>query len=151
MVLAMAVGLIGIFRGEASEIDPFSMIVIPDTQYDSDQPEVLNAMTDWIVANRDTENIRFVSHVGDLVEWSPTGESLSQSRWANLREAMYRLDGQIPYSILCGNHDYEFKNGETSGAAGDYLNSFGPAHFAGAGWYRGSSPDGLSSYQILNS
>ncbi|MEM7384103.1 MAG: metallophosphoesterase [Verrucomicrobiota bacterium] len=137
----------------ASALDPFSVIMIPDTQYESDEPRILTAMTDWMVANKEAENIAFVSHVGDLVEWSPINSSRSDDRWENIIDTMYRLDGHLPYSAVCGNHDYDDKDGGSSGNkngdASVYLNHFGPAKFSGRSWYRGSDTDGLKAYQIF--
>ncbi|MEM7387350.1 MAG: metallophosphoesterase [Verrucomicrobiota bacterium] len=135
--------------GPVRALDPFSLVVIPDTQYDSDDPATLNALTDWVVANREAENIAFVSHVGDLVEWAPFGEPLSESRWDNIVTAMSRLDGQVPYGVVVGNHDYDLKNGGNTGMATRFLENFGPERFLGQSWYRGASPDGLNSYQVF--
>lgn len=83
--------------------EPFRLIVIPDVQWASQKwPELPKQMTAWIVANRDKENIRYVLQVGDLVQ-----EGGSEPEWQNIDAAMRTLDGQVPYILAVGNHDYD--------------------------------------------
>lgn len=56
-------------------------------------------MTQWLVDNKDNLNIDFVMHVGDIVDLNTSPE------WEIADEAMSILDGEIPYSLLPGNHD----------------------------------------------
>jgi len=44
--------------------EPFTVVVLPDTQYYSDHyPEIYEAQTQWIADNRDKERIVFVTHL----------------------------------------------------------------------------------------
>lgn len=66
---------------KAAEGD-FSVVLLPDTQnYSESFPESYTAQTEWIVKNRDKENIRFVIHLGDIVnKYAPDKKTLD---WAN--------------------------------------------------------------------
>ena len=53
--------------------EDFTIIVIPDTQFYSSSmnggsPEIFEAQTRWIVENRDSLNVVFVTHLGDYVQ-----------------------------------------------------------------------------------
>ncbi|MET1006287.1 MAG: metallophosphoesterase [Propionibacteriaceae bacterium] len=82
----------------------FSIAVYPDTQQ-----EVLVASdhrfidrSKWLVANRSSLDLRFVTHTGDVVNWDTANHS--QTRVAS--EAMKPLEAaKIPYSMTIGNHD----------------------------------------------
>jgi len=85
-------------RGETAE--DFSVVVLPDTQiYAWKFPEFLPAQTRWIVENRAKYNIKYVLHVGDVVEHN------NEKEWKIAREALSLLDGKVPYAIALGNHD----------------------------------------------
>jgi len=59
-------------------------------------------MTEWIVTNRDKENIRYLLQVGDLVQ-----DGGSETEWRNIDAAYSVLDGKLPYILAVGNHDYD--------------------------------------------
>src|ERR1051325_10648648 len=47
----------------------FSVVVLPDTQYySSSWPDIFAAQTRWIIKNRESEQIAFVLHTGDVVD-----------------------------------------------------------------------------------
>jgi len=63
------------------------------------QPEVFNAMRDWILDNREKENILFVAHTGDVVDgFSPT-------MFENAANALVPLFETLPGMVVSGNHD----------------------------------------------
>ena len=132
----------------------FTFIALPDTQnYTSlTSPTDLYAkQTQWILDNKVTMNIKFVTHLGDVVN-SPS----VQSQWQRATDAMNLMNNKMPYGTCPGNHD--LASGNT-----DYLIRFGPnpTHTSSVGrwidpashqtysWYGGSSPRGYSSYQIV--
>ena len=79
----------------------WTLAVLPDTQnYATNYPDLFEDQTRWIVANKDRYNIRYVLHVGDLVDTDNTGQ------WARAHAAMSILDGEVPYALAPGNHDY---------------------------------------------
>lgn len=79
----------------------WTFIVIPDTQYLAESyPEIFEAQTQWIVEQRDALDIRFVLHVGDIVNHD------LGAQWDVAFDALRRLDGVVPYVLTPGNHDY---------------------------------------------
>lgn len=89
-----------------SRAEVFSLAVIPDTQWASQKwPDLPHRMTEWIVENRERENIRHVLHVGDLVQLGD-----SETEWNHINAAMSVLDGKVPYVVAVGNHDLDRLN-----------------------------------------
>jgi hypothetical protein len=82
----------------------FTIAMMPDTQQ-----EVLNApdtrfvnRANWLVANRDALDLRFVGHTGDVVNW----DTPDHAQYAVARAAMVPLENaHIPYALSIGNHD----------------------------------------------
>lgn len=119
---------------------PFSIVVLPDTQYYTVNPGygIYNAQAQWIVANQAAYNIKFAVHLGDMTNANLAAE------WSVARAAHDILDtANIPYSVLPGNHDYY-----GVGAAKwtdvcrrnltKFNSSFGPDTFSGKPWYGGN-------------
>jgi hypothetical protein len=107
--------------------EPFTLAVIPDTQYYSaSYPETFSAQTQWIVDQLSALNIVFVTHLGSMVS-----DPAVADQWLNADAAMSLLDGNVPYGVLPGNHDlYDL---------GEQFNSyFGPSRYAGQPWFGGS-------------
>ena len=99
---------------EDSAID-FALIVIPDTQYmvmnTNYMGQNLNqfiAKAHWIESKKDSLNIAYVAHVGDLVE-----DGDREHEWTNANIPMKIIESTgIPYGIAPGNHDLnDWKNG----------------------------------------
>lgn len=124
-------------------IDPFTLVVLPDTQfYSQTYPDTFIAQTQWVVDNRMARNIAFVSHLGDIVQSGESGSTRNQTEWQRADAAMDRLDGNlalqpdglVSYSALLGNHDYRVVSDKTSGSS-RYQEFFGPARYRGRSWY----------------
>ena len=135
----------------------FTVVVIPDTQHytgkgckgklASDDPvenRHLEAQVAWILANKEAQNIVFVSHVGDIVEKNRPEE------WSVAKKHLDRLRGVVPFSLTVGNHDMTIK-----GDAHLFQETFPAASFAGESWYGGSythdRPDQNISANNVNS
>src|SRR5688572_8408218 len=87
---------------------PFTVAVLPDTQFYSESfPATFHAQTQWIVDHAATNNIKFVTHLGDVTQ---NGGALIE--WWRADAAMDRLDTlpSLPYSVAIGNHDYDIKD-----------------------------------------
>lgn len=157
VVLMMGAGLVG-----PAQAEKFSMITLPDTQnYSEYAPGTFSTQTQWIVDNADDLNIKYVSHLGDIVQHGP-----DLDEWTNAVNAMSILDDAgIPYGACIGNHDNHYNSAnyqygpEYYVAAFDhyedptgahYLDNFGPDKYAGKSWFGGASPSGLSNYQVIN-
>ncbi len=68
----------------------FTVVVLPDTQkYAEQQLQPFVDQTQWIADHAASENIAFVSHVGDVVE----NGALYESEWLFADSAMDILDG----------------------------------------------------------
>lgn len=80
----------------------YSIIQITDTQYLSETyPTLFTDMTDWIVNNTGTFNVRMVIHTGDIVE-----HCNSTTEWQNANTSMaVLLNNNVPYTWDAGNHD----------------------------------------------
>jgi len=90
----------------------FVIPVMPDTQGEvNSKPEMLHSQLNWIASMKDSLNIPFVLHVGDIVDFD------NISHWERASTAFEILDdAKIPYVFCLGNHDTEAV-GENSGSA----------------------------------
>ncbi|MBB5034020.1 hypothetical protein HNQ65_003611 [Prosthecobacter vanneervenii] len=131
----------------------FSFIAVPDTQFYSENTgrnasggssgavvSLFNAQTQWMVDNRSTRNIAFVSHMGDIVQNGDT----YQQEWINADGAMKKIESQtntlraygIPWGGAPGNHD--FGTGGGTGTTTYYNQYFGTNRWAGRNYYGGN-------------
>ena len=90
----------------------FSIVALPDTQgYVTEKNAFyFESEIDWILDNRERQNIVFVSHVGDIV-----GDYKSDDEWAVARKNMLQLSDKLPFAFSVGNHDmlsFESQNKE---------------------------------------
>ena len=108
----------------------WTMVVVPDIQTYIKQIEnhgILDMMLAWIVRRREEMNIRQVLFTGDLVYFNNTGrvvksdnwlksgrktDLVSDEQWKALSRIMTRLDGELPYILCTGNHDYGMRSAE---------------------------------------
>jgi len=118
------------FAAEDNEDESgFSVVLLPDTQFYSQKyPDNYIAQTMWVRKQRTKDNIKFVIHLGDIVQ-TPTNEP----EWRNANRAMEIIDGVVPYSMAPGNHDMVVKKRDSS----LYNKYFSPARFNGRQWYGG--------------
>lgn len=131
----------------------FAIAVLPDTQNyarenssrGNAKKEMWFAQTDWIVANRVSQNIAYVAHLGDCVQNGDIkGGRPNHREWNIATNAMYRLENRsrtqlrhgIPYGIAVGNHDQEPAR-DPRGTTDLYNEHFGSAHFSGRPYYGG--------------
>ncbi len=96
--------------------DSWTMVVIPDVQaYIKRRCNhgILDIMTAWMVTNRETLRIQEVLFTGDLVDRNDylrvihnNTDLIAAEQWKALSRLMERLDGELPYVVCTGNHDY---------------------------------------------
>lgn len=151
------------FSGGCAPAEPFTLIVLPDTQNYADTRigyaaqhwghgdlrETFYRQTEWIKENKDRLNIVMVAHVGDLVQTDYDPE------WEIASEAFETLDGEVPYILCLGNHDMGYAPGP--GATGQSAVSrqsrfneyFGPARFEPYAWYGGHRGSDNNNYYCL--
>lgn len=79
----------------------FTLVALPDTQvYSLRYPGLFNAQTAWIANHVRALDIRYVFHLGDIVN------NNTDIEWMRAWEAMSWLNDVVPYAIAPGNHDY---------------------------------------------
>lgn len=125
-----------------SSNEDFTVVVLPDTQgYVEDYPWLFDSQTQWIVDNKETLNIVFVSQLGDLVN---DPDNLMQ--WENANKSMSKLGDNVPWAVLPGNHDM-FEGNLTN-----YNTYFGYARFSGKSWYGGThaAGDNANNYELFS-
>lgn len=113
----------------AAEPEPFTLVVLPDTQnYVSTTANeaIMGAQTRWIADQADELGVAVVSQVGDLV-----GVDTSEVQWQRASQHMAVLDAAgVPSAVLPGNHDMNL----TTGEAPLYRQHFPPGRYANASW-----------------
>ena len=123
-------------------------MALPDTQfYSSSYPQIFAAQTQWIANHVQDQNIKLVVGLGDIVDGGG-----DPAQWQNADAAYRLLSGKVPYVVAIGNHDYDQNNPAGRTASTKNFNSFfGPAHYAGTSWYRGSFPAGSNEnfYSVI--
>jgi hypothetical protein len=118
----------------------FTIVALPDTQnYTAARhgglPEMLTAQAEWIISNRVSRHIAYVTLEGDISE---NGSAILK-QWLNATNALYRLEDPartglsdgIPYGAVVGNHD------TYGGGTAKFNQYFGTQHFAGRSYYGG--------------
>ena len=134
----LEVSFYGRTAGDTGVGEDFTIVVYPDTQHMSESyPAAYNSMSQWIVDERNSRNIVFATHVGDIVNTAS-----SESEWINADAAMDILDSPgIPYSVGPGNHDINSL----------YETYFGISRFSGKPWYGGHyGSDNSNNYSLFS-
>ena len=134
------------FRARVAGENAYTIAVLPDTQvytYSGELDQTYNRMTEWLVANKDGHNIQFAVHVGDL-----TQNNIPQE-WDIVIEAMSKLNGVIPFSVLPGNHDGAGSSGVDGAVwnqyySADQLAAANPGTFGGT--YDQEPTSGMNTY-----
>ena len=135
--------------------DPFTIAVLPDTQYYvQSYPATLEAQISYILDHRASDNIAFVTQLGDVVQSGESGSTRNALQWQRADAAFDRLDGTLakkpdgilPYSVTLGNHDYGVIGDKTSGT-GRYQQYFGPDRYESRSWFLEDS--GIAGDQAL--
>ncbi|MFG1690702.1 metallophosphoesterase [Gemmatimonadota bacterium] len=124
--------------------EAFTIVLLPDTQYYSLRDvDAYKAQTRWIAEKRQSKNIRFVIHLGDITDANGGQE------WVNASTAHRTLEcGGVPFSVVPGNHDYPDSDGPSRNTS-RYNANFGPERFEGRPWYgghRGTTNDNNYSF-----
>ncbi len=116
---------------------PFTIAALPDTQvYAEDNLIEFQKQIDWLLANYRSKNIKFVAHLGDVVD---NGTDLEQ--WDVAMGALEPLlvQDDLPFSIVRGNHDDpEF-----------FLDNISPEITQSKPWFVAAAPGNLSQAQVF--
>lgn len=145
-ILGLIASFPSVIDGISNNLDfeeKFTIIVLPDTQYYSKSyPWIFENQTKWIVENKESMNIVFVSHLGDLVDHYQNKEE-----WDNANYSMSKLIGAIPFGVLPGNHD----GVENDGHLINYNRYFGFQRFNNESWYGGAYNNiNTNNYQLFS-
>ncbi|MBP3041025.1 metallophosphoesterase [Bacillaceae bacterium Marseille-Q3522] len=117
--------------------------VMPDTQFYSESyPDIYNLTSNWFVENRDALNLKYIFHLGDIVN------SVDQPyQWENASAAMKILDDErVPYGLMTGNHDVG-QNFDHSA----FYQYFGESRYIRNPWYGGSYKNNRGHYDLIES
>ena len=158
---AMTVTFYGRKTTPAAPGADFTIATLPDTQFYSEnlsnngRAATFHAQTQWLVDNRDTLNLAFVSHMGDIVQ---NGDAVP-AEWTVADESMKRIENQvatlraygIPWGAAPGNHD-QTSIGNAGGANVFFNNLFGASRFAGRSYWGGkeSLTNNHNNYQLFS-
>lgn len=82
----------------------YSFAVIGDTQWLSKYtPDKFEGIYDWILENKESKKIAHVFGLGDITEdWNTANK---EQEWIRAYEYISKLNGNISYSLVRGNHD----------------------------------------------
>lgn len=125
----------------------FEIAILPDTQYYTSQKHggktaMFSNQIDWITNNALDSNIKYVIHLGDVVDHGHE----QMVEWTLAKDFMYKLENPIqgypegiPYGIAVGNHDQDpYGNPAGNSTLEGYNTYFGKNHFSKKAYYGGS-------------
>ena len=123
--------------------DDFVLMVVPDTQfmvmdfsYKGSTFGQYTAQTQWIAAQKDPLNIKFVAHVGDVVDHADL-----QNEWASFKTGWADIENAgLAWSIAPGNHDTDLPLGADSW--NKFNQEYPVSHFEDKPWFIDSYPEG---------
>lgn len=129
------------------DLGRFTIAVIPDTQYlfdrDRGDSAPLDASLRYLLDHAASDNIVFISHLGDLTE------NGLKSEIEDIGRSFRVLDRRrVGYSVLAGNHDLDPRTDDQRGRT-PYLDEFGPHRFRQSPTFRGASADGYNSFHVF--
>ncbi|MHC4994002.1 MAG: metallophosphoesterase [Planctomycetota bacterium] len=144
--------------------EPFTVVVIPDTQCYCDLQFASSAkkwgngdlrqyffdQTHWIKESADELNTSFAVHEGDITQTDYPEE------WEIADEAMSVLDGHVPYCLTLGNHDMgivinpDGKGYKSAANRETKVNDYFPqSRFENEPWFGGSYEGDLANAYYL--
>ena len=120
----------------------FSFVVLPDTQgYMTQNTEsTFAAEIKWVLDNRESQRIQFVSHVGDIID-----NYGAMDEWSLAKSHMIKLYGIVPFAFSVGNHDMT-----RAGESDNFQTTFPASLFEDFDWYAGQIKNNANSYQLFD-
>jgi len=134
---------------EENTSNEFVFMIVPDTQfmvmpfsYQGSSYAQFTAQTSFIKDQKDILNIKFISHVGDVVDHSDDPFEWSQFKkgWADIKSSA------IPWAIAPGNHDTNLPMG--SGGWETYNQEFPASEFLAKAWAVETFPEGSNQNNL---
>jgi hypothetical protein len=112
LVAANRFGSVTETLGVGTDSDPapgaWTLAFIPDTQHYVDNVNnvpIYDQFMSWIVDHAAARNIRFVAHVGDIVQ------NNTELEWNRVMPGINRVLPVVPMGLAPGNHDYQSDSG----------------------------------------
>jgi len=99
LLIFLSLGLSRVLHQACAAEVSWTMVVVPDTQNyrgNNNQLPKLHTMMQWIVDNKESRNIQLVASQGDF-----------RGNWEEQADAWGKLNGEVPYIVVAGNHDYD--------------------------------------------
>jgi 3',5'-cyclic AMP phosphodiesterase CpdA len=143
-----AIALIACVVGVSVAEEPadFTIVLLPDTQnYSESFPDTYLAQTEWIKDRAGDDNIKFVIHLGDIVQ----NYNDAEEEWKVADRAHRVLDGVVPYSVVPGNHDMGMVGKKLTRDTLLYNKYFPPGRFDKYPWYGGHYGEGNDNNYCL--
>ncbi|ULL14888.1 hypothetical protein DVH26_10800 [Paenibacillus sp. H1-7] len=125
----------------------FTFASIPDTQiYAEIQPEYFESQVNFLRDAKESMNIQYVMHVGDVVNSAGI-----KGQWERADKFMKVVeDAQIPWGVVAGNHDV-FDGGATSVPDySEFSKFFGEKRFKDKPYYGESYKDNKGHYDLIS-
>ncbi|HUQ57289.1 LamG-like jellyroll fold domain-containing protein [Lentzea sp.] len=139
-------GTAGATPGPGPDDQRFTIAVLPDTQYLLDEggsdPEPVREALRSLVKRRREANIVFLAHLGDVTEHGTEQEMRTADSVFGV------IGGQLPYSVLAGNHDVPGGTDDQRGPT-PYSRTFGPDRFRRMKTFGGASPGGYNTFHVI--
>lgn len=137
-----ALAAVPVASPERVEEDPFTLVWMSDTQhYSASYPKTFQAMTKWVLDNREKENIQYVIHTGDVVH-----SRKKAAQWTNAQNATKGMIAEVPFFVVAGNHD----TGTNSPSFTEFSRLYGPKVFADLPSLGGFYGDGVGRYDLFS-
>lgn len=146
----------GARAGSFPNQSPWTLVGIGDTQVlvqSTQGGDVFAETTQWIVDNESTRNIRFVTQLGDIVQWGKQNNTSPNNvnEWTRANTAMSNLDpAGIAWGVAVGNHELDTVDVVGSGYTA-YKQYFGPTttgRYNAMPSFKGTSTNELNTYHI---
>lgn len=128
--------------------EKFVFVALPDTQlYAQYSPEIFESQTQWIVDNAEKEGIKYVVHLGDIVN-----KHYDLRQWDRASKAMTILENAgMNYAAVTGNHDIDnrviYDNMRTD--IENYPKYFPVSRFAAMSTFGGATENGFNMYHFV--
>lgn len=97
------------YDGELYDSEDYTIALVPDPQMlTSYYVEGLNTIASWILDNHAQRNIQMVMSLGDNAnKQSSYSQAQFENELSRVSNMFSRLDNQVKYMVVPGNHDYE--------------------------------------------
>ncbi len=121
----------------------FSFVWMSDTQYYSQSyPYIYRKNVEWIADNKESLNLKYVIHTGDIVD-----KSYQEYEWKEADRDMKVLEeANIPYGVLAGNHDVGHQTGDYT----KFWEYFGEWRFKNMPTFGGSYDNNRGHYDLVS-